>query len=333
MPLTLHVDQTRWRDHLRATWNPSIIPVAKGNGYGFGRDQLLAEAVFLGAKTVAVGTYDELPKKLETDVVVMSPWRPFLEVPKNRQVIHTVSRLADLVTIPARSRVLVELQTSMRRHGIGTGELMYVASNGALDRVKFEGWSMHLPIGTGGAAGNLREAAELARAAHRVRPARLWVSHVPADRLAEIGEDVVLRMGTALWLGDRAALQVRATVLDVHVVRRGERVGYRQRRVPGDGHVLVVSGGTAHGVGLEAPAAAATVKQRAVSLAKGGLDAAGMALSPFSIAGKQRWFAEPPHMQASMLYLPSSVKAPSVGDEITVDVRFTTTTFDSIKYE
>jgi hypothetical protein len=140
-------------------------------------------------------------------------------------------------------------------------------------------------------------------------------------------------MGTALWLGDRGAFSVRATVLDVHSVRRGERVGYRQRRVAGDGHILVVSGGTAHGVGLEAPTAAATVRQRAISLAKGGLDAAGMALSPFTIEGKQRWFAEPPHMQASMLFLPSSVPPPAVGDEVGVDVRMTTTDFDKVSMD
>jgi hypothetical protein len=55
-----------------------------------------------------------------------------------------------------------------------------------------------------------------------------------------------------------------------------------------------------------------------------------MALSPFTIAGKQRWFVEPPHMQASMLFLPSSVPPPAIGDEIPVDVRFTTTSFDKI---
>ena len=159
------------------------------------------------------------------------------------------------------------------------------------------------------------------------------MSHVPAQKLADIGENVKLRMGTGLWLGDRGALTVRATVLDVHSVRRGERVGYRQRRVSGDGHILVVSGGTAHGVGLEAPTAAATVRQRAIAMAKGSLDAAGMALSPFTIEGKQRWFAEPPHMQASMLFLPSSVAPPAVGDEVGVDVRFTTTIFDKVSMD
>ena len=51
--------------------------------------------------------------------------------------------------------------------------------------------------------------------------------------------------------------------------------------------------------------------------------------SPYFIDGKQRLFAEPPHMQASMLFLPSGAQVPEVGDEIDVRVRYTTT-FDRI---
>jgi hypothetical protein len=92
----------------------------------------------------------------------------------------------------------------------------------------------------------------------------------------------------------------------------------------------VLSGGTAHGIALEAPASAASPRQRAVSLAKGGLEASGRALSPFTVDGRQRWFAEPPHMQVSLVFLPSSVDPPAVGDDVSVDVRLTTTTFDKI---
>ena len=77
---------------------------------------------------------------------------------------------------------------------------------------------------------------------------------------------------------------------------------------------------------------AASLRQRAVALAKGGLEAAGWALSPFYVGGRQRWFAEPPHMQCSMIWLPPNVKAPVVGDELDVDVRFTTTSFDQIRW-
>jgi len=67
-----------------------------------------------------------------------------------------------------------------------------------------------------------------------------------------------------------------------------------------------------------------------VALARGGLEAAGFALSPFSVDGRRRWFVEPPHMQVSLLFVPGGVAVPSVGDEIDVDVRFTTTTFDRV---
>jgi hypothetical protein len=53
-------------------------------------------------------------------------------------------------------------------------------------------------------------------------------------------------------------------------------------------------------------------------------------LSPFSWAGRQRWFAEPPHMQVSLLFLPADVAPPAVGDELDVELRHTTTHFDRV---
>ena len=90
----------------------------------------------------------------------------------------------------------------------------------------------------------------------------------------------------------------------------------------------MVSGGTSHGIGLEAPTGGATLKDRAARIAKGGLDAAGFVRSPFTVDGKLRLFAEPPHMQASMLFMPQGPRVPAVGDEVAVRVRFTATSFD-----
>ena len=92
----------------------------------------------------------------------------------------------------------------------------------------------------------------------------------------------------------------------------------------------MVSGGTAHGIGLEAPTGGSSIKARAAILARGGLDAVGFVRSPFTIDGKQRLFAEPPHMQASMLFLPSGAHVPAVGDPVDVRVRYTATTFDRV---
>jgi hypothetical protein len=72
------------------------------------------------------------------------------------------------------------------------------------------------------------------------------------------------------------------------------------------------------------------MRARAATLARGGLDAVGFVRSPFSIDGKQRLFAEPPHMQASMLFLPAGARVPAIGDEVDVRVRYTATQFDKV---
>ena len=62
MPLQLTVDGERWRAHLRkvAQAQPGLVPVAKGNGYGFGLDRLAHRAAWLGADTVASLSADEV---------------------------------------------------------------------------------------------------------------------------------------------------------------------------------------------------------------------------------------------------------------------------------
>ena len=142
-----------------------------------------------------------------------------------------------------------------------------------------------------------------------------------------------LRVGTRLWLGDETHRRTVATVLDVHPVRRGERAGYRQRLVPADGWIVVVAGGTSHGIGMEAPTAAITVRQRAIALATGSLEAAGLALSPYTINGKKRWFLEPPHMQSSLVFLPGKETPPAIGDEVPVELRLTTATVDAVVFD
>ncbi len=353
MALTLHVDAARWREHLRryvddagsprpasSSSGVTVVPVTKGNGYGFGNTVLATESAKLGASTLAVGTYDEVAAvdaAFSGDVLVLSPWRPSTAVPSDdERIVHTVSRLSDLRRLAdgeTRPRVVVEVLTSMLRHGIPATELTSIAE--LLDGVRFEGFALHMPLGADNAA-EARTVAERALAtlpegsAGRV----LWVSHLSPGGATELARstsaEVRLRVATALWLGDRGALSAHAAVLDEHAVRRGHTYGYRQRRARKDGTLLVVAGGTAHGIALEAPSPATTTRQRAVALAKGGLESIGRALSPFTVGGKQRWFAEPPHMQCSMIWLPGDVEAPAIGDHIELDVRLTTTTFDDI---
>jgi alanine racemase len=353
MSLTLTVDGERWRNHLRsvAESTPGLVPVAKGNGYGFTLGRLARKTTWLqdqglGVDTLAVGTYDELPEvasRYPGSLLVLTPWRPFgaaLEIDPALQsrVIHTLGRtedVADLLSRQPDARLVLERATSMLRHGLTAREL-WTAARLVAEHPKARpvGVALHLPLARGA------HLSEVQRLMNDVIAAELpldtiWVSHLFPDELATLRSrypDFVFRprIGTDLWLGDRGALRVTATVLDVHPVERGDAFGYRHRTAPKAGHILVVSGGTAHGIGLEAPTGDASLRARAATLARGGLDAAGFVRSPFSIDAKLRLFAEPPHMQASMLFLPHGARVPAVGDEVDVRVRYTATAFDRV---
>ena len=174
------------------------------------------------------------------------------------------------------------------------------------------------------------------------RPEVLWFSHLPPEETVALarqlgGADadpvpVRQRVGTRLWLGDKTSRSTTATVLDVHEVKRGERAGYRQRVCPADGWIVVIAGGTSHGIGMEAPTSAKTVRHRAIAFATGSLAAAGLALSPYTINGKKRWFLEPPHMQSSQVFLPRKERPPRIGQEVPVELRLTTATVDCVEW-
>ena len=357
MALTLYVDGDRWRTHLKDVLarHPGLVPVAKGNGYGFGLARLARKAEWLGVDTLAVGTYDELgevSQRYPGSLLVLTPWRPFSTASDDPRVIHTVGRLEDLQALAehgrssgVRPRVALERMTSMLRHGFTAKGLReagrLVAEDGG---VEVEGVALHLPLAKTSHLSEVERlmndvvAAGIDRLADGGHPGSrtVWVSHLTdaeLETLAARFSDFTFRprIGTSLWLGDRGALAVRATVLDAHPVERGDMYGYRGRTAPRAGTILIVSGGTSHGIGLEAPTGDATLKARAASIARGGLDAAGFVRSPYTVGRKQRLFAEPPHMQASMLFIPTGAAVPAIGDEIDCRVRFTATAFDAVE--
>lgn len=336
MSLTLHVDGTRWRaaqDRVHSEL-PGIVPVIKGNGYGFGRDVLCGEAHRLTVPMIAVGTYAELPGALAAfghDILVLEPFRAGIHrgLPDlhNHRVVHTVTspeEFAALRDLDGRARVIVEGLTSMNRFGMPLRSLPEF-----LAFARGEGATLHLPLGTG----NL---AEITRFVHAAPDNRTWfLSHVSPAELTELarrfpGRDFRPRIGTALWLADPAAYEMRAHVLDVRRVDKGETAGYRQRPLPA-GHLVVVSGGTSHGVAMESPASAATPRARAIAVAEGVLEAAHRVRSPFTVAGTMPRFVEPPHMQCSLLALPDgSAPPPRIGDTVTVRMRLTTAYPDAV---
>ena len=280
------------------------------------------------------------------------------------RVIRTIATFDSLRSLAQDSgsvRVILEANTSMHRFGFRESELLAALADGDVreamerGRVLVEGLAVHMPIdqpadgapprGVGEGSAKAREVVRWAGLwqtetevwqGHNAPVNTIWVSHLDDAELSVVRSSVKdsmvrLRTGTRLWLGDRGALTATGTVLAVHPVASGTHVGYRQRTGPKGGTLVVVSGGTAHGIGLAGPSPVTSIRQRITTAGIGALDAAGRAMSPFSWQGKQRWFAEPPHQHVSMLWLPHACVIPDVGDQMTAEVRFTTSRFDVVQ--
>jgi Alanine racemase, N-terminal domain len=343
--LTLVVNGQLWEQHLSSVHGslPGLVPVIKGNGYGLGVPRLAQASEHMGVDTVAVGTAEELAAAVPCfrgSFLVLTPWRsPGPCLPPGLspdRVIHTVSRADDLAELLDRkpgARFVLEVLTDLRRHGVPAGDLA-----GARDLLRHggglcEGVAMHLPLTTGR---HLPKVDDLVDAVEQVTPLRrLWVSHLNPDEIALLRWkrprlEVRPRIGTRLWLGERRALRASATVLDVQHIVRGETFGDWGRTSPRTGRLLQMSGGRAHGIGVETYRGRDSLRERVATSVRAGLDAAGRVRSPYVLDGKRLWFAEPPASQTSTLHLPRSAHVPSVGDELEVRVNLTVTNADRI---
>lgn len=312
------------------------------------------------------------------DTVAASRWRQVDSSPVGPRVIRTVSDAGVAKALPGQlpegARVVLEGITSMRRFGmLETDLLSLVGADGFQrtlreGRIMLEGLALHLPLampeihhvsdtqlprGTSARVIEVLGWSKTWRAAQEEllrsrcpvpdNANSLWVSHLTDEELRGVHElepDVAVhaRVGTRLWLGDSEALSAQGTILAVHTVGKRFAAGYRQRKAGSDGLLLVVAGGTSHGVAMAAPTPAASLRQRAIAAGTGALEAVGRSRSPFQWGERQLWFAEPPHMQVSMLWLPESalreglaagLRSPTVGDALACRVRHTTALFDA----
>src|SRR5690606_26011939 len=149
MALTLYVDTARWRDHHHQVREqfPGIVPVCKGNGYGFGHERLAEEAIRFGSDILAVGTTYEAARIKDWfsgDLLVLTPFRRGEEpVPLPDRVIRSVSSV-DGVHALVGARVVIECMSSMKRHGVKEEELGLL--HAAIEDVRLEGFALHLPL-------------------------------------------------------------------------------------------------------------------------------------------------------------------------------------------
>lgn len=297
MTLVLGVDTARWNAHVDrvVAETPRLIPVIKGNGYGFGRATLAARCAGF-ADLMAVGTVYEVAGLAADRVVVLTPTLDLgpldaVDGSVDGDPVLTVASPAHIAAAAGRPRrVVVKIASSMQRYG---GEIGLVAAARAAG-LEVVAVSIHPPLPSTPAD----RLGDVVRRLHDIpTDLEVWVSHLdPAEvRALPDSHRYRLRVGTRLWHGDKSMLHLGADVLEVRPVTAGSTAGYRQTRVDVDGSLVMIGCGSAHGVG---------------PLPDGR--------SPFHHARTRLDLLEPPHMHTSMVEVAAGSPCPDVGEIVDV---------------
>lgn len=314
MTLRLRVTSATWHDRVAQVADAygELIPVVKGNGYGFGLQTLMPHAAAI-SPIIAVGSVFEVHAVPSAcTAMVLTPAGSELPTRLPPQSILTVGSRHHVDVLQQagwRGKVTVKLQSSMRRYGVTLGEiepLLGAIQQAGLVQV---GWSVHPPL-----EGTPNElVSEVSGWLSQLEPGHpMYVSHldpVGVDHLRTTfsRHHIIARVGTALWLGDKTGLQLDTDVLEVHPVTAGMTAGYRSVTIPADGSLVLVGTGTAHGV--------LTV---------------GDQLSPFHFQRTRLQLLEPSHMHTSMLFVDSKSPCPQIGDLVDVQQSLTRVVVDTI---
>ncbi len=316
MTLRLTVDHEAWDAHVRAVVSSvdGLLPVVKGNGYGFGRPALAAiAAAFAPGGEIAVGAVYEagdVPSS-STPVVLAPHIGPLPESlpPSSILCVGSDQHIGSLSDAGWRGRVHVKVRSSMQRYGIPAADVGRAVASARAHGMDVAGFTIHLPL-SGSDDDRLVEVAALLDACDPALP--VSVSHLAPDSFARLQAQhrdrvLRLRLGTALWHGDKSALRLCADVVDVHPVHDGEVAGYRRSLVTTDGSLVVVGAGSAHGV---------------ASLPDGR--------SPLHFARERMPLLEQPHMHTTMALVPSGRPCPGVGDWVDVQRPLTMVMVDEV---
>jgi alanine racemase len=312
MTLRLLVRRPAWRSHIArlAGEVDGLVPVVKGNGYGFGRSVLAPIAAELSDE-VCVGTVHELsglPGGVRPIVLTPTLTPPAAHTSESDAVL-TVGSIAHVDALSGwAGEVVVKLQSSMRRFGVTAEELPSLIEACRSAGLAVAGYALHLPL-AGTDHDRITEVQQWM--GHLPSGATLWLSHLAPSSFAALQREhpdhrLRLRVGTQLWHGDKSMLQLQADVLHVVPVSAGDRAGYRQVQVPADGHLAVVGAGSAHGV---------------TAFADGS--------SPFHFARRRVPLVEPPHMHSSMV-LVAEPPMPTIGAWVDVQRPLISTNVDEL---
>lgn len=315
MTLRLRVARTEWETHVHgvaATYG-DLLPVVKGNGYGFGFDALVTRAAGL-SDTIAVGTVHEATRVTpDVGVVVLTPsLGDGLEAlaPGTRLTVGSSDHVAALAAHRWRGEVIVKLRSSMQRYGARAPELPALIDRLAAAGCRQVGWSLHPPLEDSG-TDRLAEATRWLETLDDGAP--LYVSHLSPDEVGVLRSRfaprrIVARSGTRLWLGDKSTLALDARVLDVTTADLPV-AGYRAQPVEVGSRLVMVGAGTAHGVTEHSDGS-----------------------SPFHFARRRLALLEPPHMHTSMLVVPAGEPCPAVGEWVDVQRPLTRVAVDEVTW-
>ena len=300
MTLRLSVDSDAWNSHVSATAERvgELMPVVKGNGYGFGRDVLMAHAARLSGD-VAVGSVHELND-------VPNGLRPFVltpvgvgvaAIPRGDAVLAVGSTrdLDVLAALGAKNAVVIKVESSVRRYGAAPSAAADLRRRAEAAGREVVAWSAHLSL-TGTDNDRAPEAIAIAKALATDIP--FHVSHVggaAATIRAAVRHRVVVRAGTHLWLGDKSMIALHADAITVRRAGSGSVAGYRSTPIRRDASLIMVGCGSSHGV---------------AALDDGR--------SPFHFSKHRLEMLEPPHMHTTMLVV---ADAPCPGEGDWVDVQ------------
>lgn len=281
---------------------PGLIPVVKGNGYGFGITTLAAIAADL-SDTIAVGTVHELgglPPSVR--VVVLTPT---MTAPKSTAAILTVGSSEHIAALTGwQGSVIVKLTSDMNRFG-GPSLLVEQARSCGLSVI---GVSIHPSL-----AATENERVEMISAILKTVDVEteVWLSHLSPSAYSTLPTDrrFRLRLGTHLWHGARQTLHLEADVLAVREVTAGEKAGYRLTPIAADGTLLMIGAGSANGV---------------AALPDGR--------SPFHLDRVRLPMLEPPHMHTSMVLLNKGARVPDIGTWVDLQRPLTMTAVDCLRW-
>ncbi|MDP9463140.1 MAG: alanine racemase, partial [Actinomycetota bacterium] len=149
MTLRLTVQRAAWEAHVHAVAAgiDGLVPVVKGNGYGFGRATL--HPLIKGLSDyVCVGSVHELDDVADrvTPVVLTPSLTPPPPLTGSAAVM-TIGSLHDVTALAGwRGRVVVKLQSSMQRYGVTTAELDTVSAAAHGNGLDVIGYALHLPL-------------------------------------------------------------------------------------------------------------------------------------------------------------------------------------------